>query len=105
MAENVSPIDMHDGLRRYKEFCKVTHRLPSEYVMQASRFFGPGEEYLNQWLISAQAKQKALPTSDDDLAGFAVDNNLHAPGMAPQHLRNPSEYRKWIQERIGAACV
>lgn len=45
--------------------------------------------------------KNSLPKSDEKLAEFAVQHNLHAPGKAPQHLRNASDYRNWIQQALG----
>jgi len=43
------PQAIADGVARYARFCAVTGKLGTEYVKQASTFFGPDEHYLNDW--------------------------------------------------------
>jgi hypothetical protein len=49
LREGHSPTDISAGLERYVRWCEDTEKTDTEYVMQASRFFGPGEEFLNPW--------------------------------------------------------
>lgn len=38
-----------DGVRRYAEYCRVTDKIGSEYVMMASTFCGPDEHFKQPW--------------------------------------------------------
>jgi hypothetical protein len=60
-----------------------------------------GQRYKDA-ITRATPKVAALPTDMDALGKFAVEHNLHAPGQAPQTIRNAYEYRSWIQERLQA---
>lgn len=43
------PQALADGVARYARFCAVTGKTGTEFVKQASTFFGPDEHYLNDW--------------------------------------------------------
>lgn len=47
--EGVDAAAMHDGVRRYAGYCHETGKLGTEYVMQASRFFGTSKQYEQTW--------------------------------------------------------
>lgn len=49
IAEGHTTMQFLDGARRYHEFCRITEKLGTEYVMQASRFLGPGKPFLLPW--------------------------------------------------------
>jgi len=86
------------GLLRYREFCDVTGKTGTEFVMQAATFFGPDKHYENDWDIPAQ--KLTVPRDDNQLAAFAVKHGLHKHGEAPQSIRNNFEYRRWIEEKL-----
>lgn len=46
-GESISAI--RAGVVAYRAYCEATGALNGPYVMQASRFFGPGKEYLTDW--------------------------------------------------------
>ncbi|HHG9944787.1 TPA: hypothetical protein ACPZLR_002610 [Yersinia enterocolitica] len=49
------PIDvLLAGVARYAKFCQAKGQTNTAYVMQATRFFGPGCEYENPWSASNQ---------------------------------------------------
>ena len=49
IKSGVDPQTIADGVARYTRFCAVTGKVGTEYVKQASTFFGPDEHYLNDW--------------------------------------------------------
>jgi hypothetical protein len=55
VSAGVDPQAMLAGVQRYAEFCRVTGKLKTEYVKQASTFFGPAEHYLEDWTPPARA--------------------------------------------------
>jgi hypothetical protein len=70
------------------------------YIPNGSTYIR-GQRYKDA-ITRATPKVAALPTDMDALGKFAVEHNLHAPGQAPQTIRNAYEYRSWIQERLQA---
>lgn len=48
----VSERAMLEGVYRYLAYCHGEGKIGSPFVMQASRFFGPGKEYDEDWLPS-----------------------------------------------------
>ncbi len=63
--------------------------------------------YLNQerWndevtAIPVVENKIVVPYDDAMLEAFAVEQGMHDPGMAPIHLRNSYEYRKWIEGKL-----
>lgn len=45
----VPPPDLRDGVERYREYCEAKNTTGSQYVMQASTFFGPDEHWKEPW--------------------------------------------------------
>lgn len=43
------PAEFLEGARRYHEFCRITGKIGTEYVMQASRFLGPSKPFTERW--------------------------------------------------------
>jgi hypothetical protein len=54
MKEKVDPETIRDGLIRYRRYCEAKGTIGTGYVMQAKRFFGPGEEWANDWKVGPQ---------------------------------------------------
>lgn len=55
------------GARRYAEYCRATHKLGTEYVMQAATFYGPECHFLSPWDAPAgpTAVGKPQPTPEE----------------------------------------
>ena len=72
-SDEVKTIDkvMLDGVNRYAAFCKATGKVNTELVMQAQRFFGPSQEYLNDWTVPTKS---TLPSNDEELQAWASKN-------------------------------
>ena len=70
--------DILNGLHRYSRWCDATHKTGTEKVMQASRFFGPGLEFLNSWELPVETAE-FLPLKDADLLAFAKERGLPGP--------------------------
>lgn len=51
---------MTAGTARYAAYIRATGKERTEYVMQAARFFGPGQHYRNDW--APPALQKSAPS-------------------------------------------
>ncbi len=49
LSEGHSWEDMLSGVRRYANFCRATGKVGTEYVKQASTFFGPDKHFLSDW--------------------------------------------------------
>jgi len=49
IKEGYSEQDLIAGVKRYASFCKYKQQVGTEFVMQASRFFGTGLEFENNW--------------------------------------------------------
>jgi len=50
--------DIRKGLIRYSVWCSYTGKIGTERVMQAKRFFGPGEEFLNLWSLPFSSRPR-----------------------------------------------
>ncbi|EMO1104655.1 TPA: helix-turn-helix domain-containing protein [Yersinia enterocolitica] len=69
IKEGVASEVLLAGVERYAKFCQAKGQTNTAYVMQATRFFGPGCEYENTW--SAMAPQLASNHKQNTHAGFA----------------------------------
>lgn len=66
LREGHSWNEILDGTARYAEFCLATGKVGTEHVQQASRFCGPGKEFLSPW---------SLPSTKADIR---LSSNLSA---------------------------
>ncbi len=69
LKEGVASEVLLAGVERYAKFCQAKGQINTAYVMQATRFFGPGCEYENTW--SSMAPQPANNQKQSTHAGFA----------------------------------
>lgn len=51
LREGHSWNEILDGTSRYAEFCLATGKVGTEHVQQATRFCGPGKEFLQPWSL------------------------------------------------------
>lgn len=49
IAEGATWDELADGVSRYAEFCRITGKIGTEYVMQGATFFGPDRRYAEPW--------------------------------------------------------
>ena len=57
--EGYDPQEMVDGAKRYAHYCDVTIEQGREqFIMQASRFFGPGRHWENEWSLPERSKRE-----------------------------------------------
>lgn len=72
IKEGEDPGKILQGTIRYKEFCEITGKAHTEYVMQAVRFFGKGQEYEQEWSPPEHqgpvSREKALELKNARLA-------------------------------------
>lgn len=59
IEDGADPEDVRAGAARYAAFCAATGIVQTPYVMQAKRFFGPNEEFYEQWEAPAPAPDAA----------------------------------------------
>jgi len=70
LAAGVSPAELESGVERYAAFITATGKEGTEYVKQASSFFGPSEHWAESWDTPAGAKPKTIMIIKD---GWYVD--------------------------------
>ena len=56
----IKPADMLAGVQRYAAYITATGKAGSEYVKQASTFFGPDHHFAESWIAPAQ-QQRSTP--------------------------------------------
>lgn len=70
LAEGHTWLEMHEGARRYAEFCRVTGKLNTEIVQQAATFLGPSKPFLETWTPPATKAETRLAGNLDAAAEF-----------------------------------
>lgn len=60
IREGIKPADMLAGVQRYAAYITATGKAGSEYVKQASTFFGPDHHFAESWIAPAQ-QQRSTP--------------------------------------------
>ena len=68
IKDGADPALIAQGVSRYRKFCEAKGSIGTEYVMQAQRFFGPGKEYENDWLITEASNGKYQPGGNKPLS-------------------------------------
>lgn len=63
-AENISVEVLSAGVKRYKAFCDATRKTGTEFVMQASTFFGPRYEFEEEWTLPTP--ETSQPRTNDE---------------------------------------
>lgn len=51
IKDKIAPAVILAGVQRYAAYCRATGKWGTEYVMQATRFFGPNAEYTEAWKV------------------------------------------------------
>lgn len=64
LGEGVDHADLVSAVKRYAAWCEAKDKVGTETVMQASRFFGPNEEWKNEWVAVLRL---TLPTDQESL--------------------------------------
>lgn len=85
---------IRDGLTKYAAWCQATGKVGTETVMQASRFFGPGREWENEWTPPAAVFR--LPTNNRELWEIRVKLGL------PMEYENQAQCHEEIRQRLRA---
>jgi hypothetical protein len=70
VAAGEQEAEMIEGARRYADFCRATGKIGTEFVMQASTFFGPDRRYLEAWDRPASKADVRLAGNLDAAAEF-----------------------------------
>ena len=63
-AENISVEVLSAGVLRYNAFCDATRKTGTEFVMQASTFFGPRCEFEEEWTLPTP--ETSQPRTNDE---------------------------------------
>lgn len=69
VREGVKPADMLAGVKRYASYVIATGKANSEYVKQASTFFGPDHHFAESW--TAPASQQRSTPAQSRHSGFS----------------------------------
>lgn len=69
IREGVKPADMLAGVQRYTSYVIATGKANSEYVKQASTFFGPDHHFAESW--TAPASQQRSTPAQSRHSGFS----------------------------------
>jgi hypothetical protein len=89
LREGVDPESIRAGVTRYRAFCEATGKQGTEYAMTASRFFGPGREWEQDW---AQPPPEAIkPKSDEEWLALGRQR-----GIAPKTGEPWNEYKNRV---------
>lgn len=59
LKEGHTAEDMARGVARYSQYCQTKGQVGTGFVMQAQRFFGPAQEFLNDWSVSTAQQSKS----------------------------------------------
>lgn len=69
IREGVKPADMLTGVQRYASYVTATGKANSEYVKQASTFFGPDHHFAESW--DAPSSQQRSTPAQSRHSGFS----------------------------------
>lgn len=89
-------LEMVQGVRRYRAYCEALGKMGTQFVMQGSRFFGDGLQFLEPWTPT----QQNAPPSGGQMTGRGI--NMSGVNYAEnQRFDNsaPGKVRRAIAER------
>jgi hypothetical protein len=66
LAEGADPAALLAGVVRYATYLTAKGKIGTEYVMQASRFFGAAKHYTEPWEVAAPRVQPSFEERNDD---------------------------------------
>jgi hypothetical protein len=67
LRDGVTAESMQEGVKRYAAYQMATGKAGTEFVMQGSRFFGPGLEFESAWTVAGPQQPKP---QDNKHSGF-----------------------------------
>ena len=70
-------LSMQDGVKRYANYCRVTGKTGTEFVMQAATFFGPDHRFMEPW--NPPAPRPGRKTVED----YRREGSTHDGGTIP----------------------
>ncbi|EAQ6130877.1 GntR family transcriptional regulator [Salmonella enterica] len=70
LKDGVKPEDMLAGVKRYAAYCQTTGNTGTQYVKQASTFFGPDRHFEESWQISAVPVPRGVRNTISRLSGL-----------------------------------
>ena len=91
--------EMREGTLKYLAFCEATKKVNTEYVMQAKTFYGPSENFLEDYPIPDMPQEKPswarIPFNNDDLWPWAQTHGYPGPGSLTY-----DRYRSLLQREV-----
>lgn len=97
VKEGIAPADLLAATLRYRAFCEATGKTGQETVMQGQRFYGPNEQWCQDWTPPKHPSKSALPA----LASSVPDATSPAR-LTPEPLHTVA-LREWIAKGMAAA--
>ncbi|WP_314143212.1 helix-turn-helix domain-containing protein [Buttiauxella noackiae] len=81
LRDGVTTESMLEGVKRYAAYQLATGKAGTEFVMQGARFFGPGLEFENAWVVTGVPQPKP---QDNKHSGFSDRDygTTHTPAWA-----------------------
>ena len=73
--EGKTPAAMLEGTQKYLDYCAATDKLGTEYVMQASTFFGPDLRFEDEYIIPEP--EKKMPKSKHEWKKWGEALGVH----------------------------
>ncbi|WP_233496404.1 phage replisome organizer [Serratia marcescens] len=110
--DGVAPLAMLEGVRRYQNFCQLSEKTGTEFVLQAQTFLGPRREFDNSWEITTGGNHVEFRYNPSDQRSYyeqfteweqLTGNNsagMAAMGTDDQNLRSALDCQEW-QSSIG----
>jgi hypothetical protein len=106
--DGVAPLAMLEGVRRYQNFCQLSEKTGTEFVLQAQTFLGPRREFDNSWEITTGGNHVEFRFNQSDPRPYSEqylewEQRWQPPGAASmgtmgadvQDLRPPLECEEW----------
>ncbi|WP_313771370.1 hypothetical protein [Serratia liquefaciens] len=106
--DGVAPATMLAGVERYRNFCQLSEKSGTEFVLQAQTFLGPRREFENSWEITTGGNHVEFRFNQSDPRPYSEqylewEQRWQPPGatsMGPlgadvQDLRPPLECEEW----------
>jgi hypothetical protein len=102
LLEGIEPNSLYEKTIKYAEHCDSEEKTGTNFVLQASTFYGPSYRFNDSWPVAVKKKQDEpwakIPYENNDLDEFCKKHGYKMAGAGKSY----AEWRRAIQREIDA---
>lgn len=91
VSEGIAPSDLLAATLSYRAFCEATGKIGQETVMQGQRFYGPNEQWCEDWTPPPKHPPNSMP---------AIASAVQSPARTTPEPLHVVALREWIAKAM-----